>query len=125
MAELETEKIPKSLPDSIEKISDSECVKNFRLQNKSQFVTDVIKKLVREYSERLTHINMHDDHVKILDDGLDKIGRIMSIYFKKGKNSWCNCCEEPDCIRVQYAWKIPDVQKILITNGLKRHPSRV
>ena len=125
MVEWETVKIPKSLLEQIEKIINSEYGVKIGLRNKNQFVTDAVKKLVQEYSERFNHLNMYDDHVKIIDNKLGKLGRIVSVYFKKGNKPWCDYCEESDCIHVQYAWEIADVRKILEKYRFSPPPSRV
>ncbi len=125
MVEWETVAIPKSLVEQIEKIINSEYGAKIGLRNKNQFVTDAVKKLIQECSERLKHINMYDDHVKIMDNKLGKLGRIVSVYFKKGNNPWCDYCEEPDCIHVQYAWEIAGVRKILEKYRFSPPPSRV
>ena len=46
---------------------------------------------------------MYDDHVKIMDRQLGKLGRIVSVYFKRDGKPYCDYCEEPDCVHVQYA----------------------
>ena len=70
-------------------------------------------------------VQLVDDHVKIMDNKLGKLGRIVSVYFKKENSPWCDYCEEPDCIHVQYAWEIADVRKILEKYGFSPPPSRV
>ena len=125
MVEWETVKIPKSLLEQIEKIINSEYGVKIGLRNKNQFVTDAVKKLVQEYSERFNHLNMYDDHVKIIDNKLGKLGRIVSVYFKKEGRPWCDYCRESDCIHVQYTWEIADVRKVLEKYRFSPPPSRV
>ena len=73
----------------------------------------------------MKHLNMYDDHVKILDNRLGKLGRIVSVYFKRDGKPYCDYCQEPDCVHVQYAWEIPEARKVLEGHGLKPPPSRV
>lgn len=121
-----TIRVRESTYREIEKALNYDEVKKEGISSITQFVTNAITKHLKELeSERMKHINMYDDHVKIMDNNLGNIGRIVSVYFKKGKTSWCDYCEETDCIHVQYAWEIPDVRSILETQGLKPPPSRV
>lgn len=59
-----------------------------------------------------------------MDRKLGKLGRIVSVYFKKKGNPWCDY-EEKNCIHVQDAWEMPDVRKILEERGFKPPPSRI
>ncbi len=115
-----------SLLRRIKKALESEEAKEEGLNNVNQFIDSAIRDLLEKLeSERFKHINMYNDHVKIMDNKLGKLGRIVSVYFKKGGNQWCDYCEESDCIHVQYAWEIADVRKILEKRGFSPPPSRV
>ena len=118
--------LPKELVDEVEKMLQSDIVGKQGITSISQFISRAVSEgLSKLESERFKHMNMYDDHVKIIDNKLDKIGRIVSVYFKKGNRPWCDYCEEPDCIHVQYAWEIADVRKILEKYGFSPPPSKV
>ncbi len=120
-----TTSVRSTLVEEIKKILQTKAAKREGLTNVSQFVDTAVRDLIdRIESERMTHLNMYDDHVKILDNHLGNIGRIVSVYFKRGRRSWCDYCEEPGCVHVQYAWEIPKVGKILRGMGMKPPPSR-
>lgn len=86
--------------------------------------TDLISMLLkREYDflqgkPRFEHINMYEDHVKILDRELEKSGRIVSVYFRKD-GPFCDYDQTRECIHVDYAWGVPEVAKVLRSKGLK------
>ena len=121
-----TAKVRRTLHNEIEKALQTDEAKKGGLTNTSQFIDSAIRGLLEKLeSERLKHINMYDDHVKIMDNNLGKIGRIVSVYFKKGNKPWCDYCKESDCIHVQYAWEIADVRKILEKYRFSPPPSRV
>ena len=44
-------------------------------------------------------------------------GRIVSVYFKE--KTFCDYCDSPDCIHVQYACELDAVKPILEKHGLK------
>ena len=118
--------IRSTLLDEIEKILQSDEAKKEGLTNLSQFVDVAIRELLEKLEqESISHVNMYYDHVKIMDRKLGKLGRIVSVYFKKENNPWCDYCEESDCIHVQYAWEIADVRKVLKKYGFSPPPSRV
>ena len=68
---------------------------------------------------------MYDDHVKIMDRELGKLGRIVSVYFKRDGKPYCDYCGETDCVHVQYAWELPEARNVLKGHGLQPPPSRV
>ena len=110
----------------IEKVLDTEAAKNEGLINLSQFIDSALKeKLELLKQKHLNHLNMYEDHVKILDSKLEGRGRIVSVYFKRDDGPWCDYCEEPDCVHVQYAWELPEARKVLEGYGLKPPPSKV
>lgn len=120
-----TTKVRRSLYNEISRALQTSEAKKNGLTNTAQFVDAAVRELLEKCeSDRFSHINMHDDHVKILDNRLDKVGRIVSVYFRKGLKSWCDYCEASGCVHVQYAWEIPKVKARLVEHGLKPLPSR-
>ena len=119
-------RIRNELYNEVEKMLHKDSVKKLGISSISQFVTNAISEYVEELEQKnMSHVNVYDDHVKIMDRELGKIGRIVSVYFKKGNKPWCDYCRESDCIHVQYAWEIADVRKILEKYGFSPPPSRV
>lgn len=110
----------------IEKALEYDEVKKLGISSITHFATNAITKQLEELKqESMTHINMYEDHVKIMDRQLGKLGRIVSVYFKAEVPPWCDYCEESDCIHVQYAWEIPKVRKALERHGRRPPPSRL
>ena len=121
-----TTKVRRTLEYEIEKALRGDEAKKEGLTNKAQFVDYAIRKLLTRLEvERMSHLNMYDDHVKILDNRLGKLGRIVSVYFKRDGKPYCDYCKETDCVHVQYAWELPEAGKVLERYGLKPPPSRV
>ena len=110
----------------LKKILQTDAAKTEGLLNISQFVDAALREKIEELERGfLSHINMYDDHVKILDTRLDKLGRIVSVYFKRDGKPYCDYCGRIDCVHVQYAWELPEAKKVLERYGLKPPPSRV
>ena len=121
-----TTKVRRTLEYEIEKALRGDEAKKEGLTNKAQFVDYAIRELLTRLEvERMSHFNMYDDHVKILDNRLGKLGRIVSVYFKRDGKPYCDYCEESDCVHVQYAWELPEARKVLEGHGLQPPPSRV
>ena len=121
-----TTKVRRALHDEIGRALQTTEAKRNGLTNTAQFVDAAVRELLERCErERFSHINMHDDHVKILDNRLDRVGRIVSVYFRKGSESWCDYCEASGCVHVQYAWEIPKVKARLAGHGLNQPPSRL
>lgn len=121
-----TTKVRRTLHDEISKALRTEEARKNGLTNTAQFVDTAVRDLLEKCkSERFNHINMHDDHVKILDNRLDNVGRIVSVYFRRGNETWCDYCEASGCVHVQYAWEIPEVKARLAEHGLNPPPSRL
>ena len=118
-------RIRQDLIDRLSKILELKEVKTDGFTNISQFTDYVLRKAIDDMEKQMEHLNMYDDHVKIIDRKLGKLGRIVSVYFKKGNKPWCDYCRESDCIHVQYAWEIADARKILEKYGFSPPPSRV
>ncbi len=116
-------KIRRALNDRMGEALKTEAAQREGLTNPSQFADVAIRELLKKMKpERMSHVNMHEDCVKIMDNKLERVGRIVAVYFKKTKSPWCDYCKEKDCIHVQYAWEIPVVRKILILQGQKSPP---
>lgn len=116
--------VKKALVKEAERLLQTETAKEAGISNMAQFLDMALReKLERLERKRFDHINMHDDHVKILDNNLEKCGRIVSVYFQ-GIRAWCDYCEEHMCVHIEYAWDIPSVRKILDERRVVPPPSR-
>lgn len=105
--------VKEGLLEEVERTLLTKVMKEKGITNISQFVTTAIREKVEKVErKRFAHINTYEDHTKILDNNLEKYGRIVSVYFR-GKRAWCDYCEEYVCVHIQHAWEIPDVKKIL------------
>jgi DNA-directed RNA polymerase subunit RPC12/RpoP len=81
--------------------------------------TNIVKE---EELEEMQHFNLDQDGVRILDKSLatrqSPHGRIIDIYFKKGK-AQCDYCDSDDCKHIRYALTLPIVIDILRKKGWK------
>lgn len=113
------------LAQEVERVLQGDTAKSLGITNVSQFVDASVKeKLERLERKRFDHINMYEDHVKILDNKLDRVGRIVSVYFRDTR-AWCDYCDENLCVHIQYAWELPQVREILEKRGFTPPPSRI
>ncbi|MCE2499038.1 MAG: hypothetical protein J4F28_08680 [Nitrosopumilaceae archaeon] len=120
-----TVNVKKRLLDEVERIQRTDEAKKAGITNVAQFVDLALREKLEKFERRrFEHINMHEDHVKILDNKLERAGRIVSVYFRDTK-AWCEYCDEHMCVHIQYAWEIPDVREILSARKLAPPPSRV
>lgn len=110
--------VPKAMTDLVEEYLKTDIAKQRGLKNKSDVATEGIKILLDRdgmYTQRsrFQHLNMYEDHVKVIDND---IGRIASIYFKHRK-IFCDICETSECIHADFVLTIPEVVKILEEKG--------
>jgi DNA-directed RNA polymerase subunit RPC12/RpoP len=72
--------------------------------------------------ENMIHFNLDENGVRIQDPSLatkySPHGRIIDIYFKKGKIH-CDYCDSSDCKHIRYALTLPIVVDILKKKGWK------
>ena len=106
--------LPKYLVDEVEKIIKTHDVKKQGITSISQFISRLVnnefEKLDELKEQRLIYMNTYDDHLKILDNKIGKLGLILSVYFKKDNSMWCDYCNETNCVHVQYAKEIPHMK---------------
>ena len=119
-----TVNVKKSLLDEVERVQRTDEAKKAGITNAAQFVDLALREALEKFERRrFEHINMYEDHVKILDNKLERAGRIVSVYFRDAK-AWCEYCDEHMCVHIQYAWEIPDVREVLSARKLAPPPSR-
>ena len=119
-----TVNVKKAMMDEVERMLQTDAIRKEGITNMSQFVDLALReKIERLERKRFDHVNMYDDHVKILDNKLDRMGRIVSVYFRDAR-AWCDYCEEHMCVHIQYAWEIPDVREVLAARKIAPPPSR-
>ena len=120
-----TVSVKRSIMDEVERMLKAETLRESGITNAAQFVDLAMReKIERLERTRFHHVNMYDDHVKILDNKLERFGRIVSVYFKDAR-AWCDYCEEHLCVHIQYAWEIPEVKQILERRRIKPPPSKM
>jgi hypothetical protein len=117
--------VPAAMTDLIEQYLQTDIAKQRGLKNKSDVATEGIKILLERdgmYTRRprFQHLNMYEDHVKVIDNDL---GRIASVYFRRRK-IFCDLCETDECIHADFALSIPDVVNILREKGFPLPRSR-
>ena len=119
-----TVNVKKSLLDEVERVQRTDEAKKAGITNAAQFVDLALREALEKFERRrFEHINMYEDHVKILDNKLERAGRIVSVYFRDAK-AWCEYCDEHMCVHIQYAWEIPDVREVLSARKLVPPPSK-
>ena len=108
-----TVNVKRSLLEEVERIQRTDEARRAGITNASQFVDLALREKIERFGRlRFEHINMYEDHVKILDNKLGRAGRILSVYFRDTR-AWCEYCDEHMCVHIQYAWEIPGVREIL------------
>ena len=113
-----TVNVKENLMSEVESIIKTTGMNASGITNPSQFVDAAIKeKLEKETRQRFEHVGVYEDHVKILDNKLDRLDRIVSVYFKDDA-AWCDYCEKNFCVHIQYVWTIDEVCKILHERGM-------
>ncbi|MDE0526734.1 MAG: hypothetical protein OXI27_09115 [Thaumarchaeota archaeon] len=118
-----TVNVKKAMMDEVERMLRTDAVRKEGITNMSQFVDLALReKIERLERMRFEHINMYEDHVKILDNKLGRAGRILSVYFRDSR-AWCEYCDEHMCVHIQYAWEIPDVREVLAARKIAPPPS--
>ena len=118
-----TVNVKKAMMDEVERMLRTDAVRKDGITNMSQFVDLALReKIERLERMRFEHINMYEDHVKILDNKLGRAGRILSVYFRDSR-AWCEYCDEHMCVHIQYAWEIPDVREVLAARKIAPPPS--
>ena len=109
----------------VKAIVESNAAKNQGVTNISQFIDLAIRDKIKEFKiASLSHISTYEDHVKILDLMLGEHGRIVSVDFNNDGSPYCDYCEAPDCVHVQFAWEIPKARDILYGHGFAPPPSK-
>ena len=109
----------------VKAIVESNAAKSQGVTNISQFIDLAIRDKIKEFKiASLSHISTYEDHVKILDLMLDAHGRIVAVDFNNDGSPYCDYCEAPDCVHVQFAWEIPAVSIILYGHGFAPPPSK-
>ena len=68
--------LPKDLVDEVERVIETNEVKKEGVTSISQFISRTVSEALSKLeSERLKHVNTYNDHVKIMDNRLGKIGQ--------------------------------------------------
>lgn len=79
----------------------------------AEFVKDSVRSrlsTLRNSRPRLEHLNLYENHVKILDNLRD---RMASVYFNGDGFVFCDLCGSNDCVHIEFALDLPEVQKAL------------
>ena len=109
----------------VKAIVESNAAKNQGVTNTSQFIDLAIREKIEKFKiVSLSHISTYEDHVKILDLMLGERGRIVAVDFNNDGSPYCDYCEAPDCVHVQFAWEIPKARDILYGHGFAPPPSK-
>ena len=110
--------VPAAMSDLIDQYLQTDIAKQRGLKSKSDVATEGVKMLLERdgmYTRRprFQHLNMYEDHVKVIDN---EMGRIASVYFRHEK-IYCDICDANECIHADFALTIPKVVKILEEKG--------
>lgn len=114
----------KQLGKKIDEMID--IIKNLQIEQKYQakilrliekypkVIDSPLKEKITEFEHtRFNNITTHDDHLRILDNKIGKLGQIVSVYFRKNNDMWCDYCDETNCVHVQYAKEIPHMKQVM------------
>ena len=115
-------RISLDLAEEVKKFVESKLGRSLRYNSQADFVAQAVREAlerVRERRPRFNHVNMYEDHVKILDRELERHGRIVSVYFKIDGRPYCEY-EKNECVHVDYAWEIPEVARVLDPKGIRK-----
>ena len=111
--------LPKDLVDTVESLLKTSRVKKQGITSISQFIARTVnEEILKLESFRMAKVSTYKDHVRIMDNKIGNVGRIVSVYFKKGNSSWCDYCDKANCIHVQYAWEIPAAKEMFEIHGM-------
>ena len=106
--------LPKDLVDEVERTIKTDMIKKEGITSISQFISRTVNDKIQELEQaRFNVINTHDNHLKILDNKIGKLGQIVSVYFKKNNDMLCDYCNENNCVHVQYAKEIPHMKQVM------------
>ena len=83
----------------------------------AKLLSERLEKLERKERPRLEHLNVYEDHVKIVDNVMN---RIASVYFNGKGKVYCDVCDVDSCIHVDYAIGLPEVKEALDLKGWKK-----
>ena len=113
--------LTRAMINLIEKYLETDLAKQRGLKNRSDVASEGVKLVLERdgmYARRsrLEHLNMYEDHVKVVDNEID---RIASVYFK-GDGVFCDFCETDSCIHTDFAYSIPKVVNALESRGHRR-----
>jgi len=111
--------LPKNLVDEVERTIQTDMIKKEGITSISQFISRTVNDKIQELEQkRFSHQNTYEDKVRILDNKLGRLGDIVTIFLRdEKKDSFCDYCEQNDCIHVKYMWELPDVVKTLKKRG--------
>jgi Arc/MetJ-type ribon-helix-helix transcriptional regulator len=107
------------LIEEIDRLVESETGKKQGFNSRTDVVTRAILDLI-EKTRQFEHLNMMDDHVKVVDYTLK---RTASVYFKDGGLVHCDLCNASQCEHIDYALAQPDILKALEQHDWKRKTS--
>lgn len=74
-------------------------------------------KTFARYAPKIEKVAVDDDRV-VLKDNIKN--RIAEVAIQKGE-SFCQLCEQKDCVHVGYVFSLPDIYEVLNSRGIK-HP---
>ena len=96
---------------SAKAIMATDAAKEAGLYNVTRFIDLAVREMLVKFRQKsLSHVNMYENHVKIMDRGVGRVGRIVSVYFKENSAPVCDYCDDISCLHVVYAMTIPGVR---------------
>lgn len=85
----------------------------------SQFVDFLLRRELEKMGkgiQGISTVRIHKDHVRIMDRNIGKLGKILSVSFKKERGDWeflCDYCKETDCIHVDFTLELSEIIKMM------------
>ena len=110
--------LPRAMVELVEKYLEMDIASQRGLKNRSDVAIEGVKLVLERDGvygrrSRLEHLNMYDDHVKVIDN---ESSRIASVYFKE-TDVFCDLCETNICLHTDFAYSIPKVLEALKRRG--------
>ena len=114
--------VKKTLLLEVERVLLTKTAKETGLLNAAQFVDIAIREMIKTVGlRRFELVDVHDDHVSIIDSKVEPLGTIVHVYLRETQ-LWCDFCDECMCVHIQYMWEVPKLRRVLENHGFKSMP---
>ena len=114
--------VKKTLLLEVERVLLTKTAKETGLLSAAQFVDIAIREMIKTVGlKRFELVDVHDDHVSIIDSKVEPLGTIVHVYLRETQ-LWCDFCDECMCVHIQYMWEVPKLRRVLENHGFRGVP---